>query len=138
MDRADKATIDRLIPLAYDVLRRSGIAHQTDPNQPGLAIKSGWRRQVSAFGSAITMGSLWAPIAFFAKTSSGSDLPRDELCKAIAMMLAEGRTDRQGKTLVQMIDTDREPVTRAEIINATVALKLAMNLYRLEDDARQP
>ena len=113
-------------------------------------IPKGYRGQISAFGAAVTMGSLIPAVAFFSKRSgdqsstSEEDVDRTKFLKddadsygtAVQKAKFENASD-----LMQYIynvsenETDLEKKKKAlktckeEIENAAIALKLAVGLY---------
>lgn len=60
----NKNVVARQIPLAYKELETSGIVVKKDEYK---LIPKGYRGQISAFGAAVTMGSLIPAVAFFSK-----------------------------------------------------------------------
>jgi len=119
-----KKAIDALIPKAYDVLDLVGIA-------VGGVIDSSWRGQVSAFGSAIRNGSLIAAVAFFSEDGSAS-VKRSLLIVAIERVLDLEDKVSLFEYIRKQTDIDAERKAKQMIINAAVALKLAMNLYEFK------
>lgn len=128
MDSTDKGRIDKLIPLAYTVINEKGIAQ-------GGAVKKTWVGQVSSFGAAITMGSLQSAVAFFSNPSKG-DVDRTLLLKAIGVLLEKGLGY---KPVVWEDISSAGPTIQRDVMNCAIALKLAMNFYRLDtsDDDQQ-
>jgi CRISPR-associated protein Cmr5 len=112
----NKRKIDQLIPDAYAMLAEVNIAEDGK-------IEKAWRGQISAFGAAISTGSLLAAIAFFSEQGSAK-VEREHLMTAIAKLI--GQDD-----LFKYVKSEDERKAKEEIINAAIALKLAMNLYVL-------
>jgi len=128
MDSTDKGRIDRLIPLAYTALADVGIAEKG-------AVKKTWNGQISTFGAAITMGSLQSAVAYFSNAAKG-DVNRTLLLKAIRFLLEKGL---EYKPIEWENISAASPTIQRDVLNCAVALKLAMNLYRLDtnDDTQQ-
>ncbi len=125
----NKATVNQEMQQAYEALTEVEIA-----NKKG-EIEKNFRGQISSFGAAITMGSLLPAIAFFSK-DAGSEVARSKLPKAILAVLkkrgAEGsNADNLFVYAENMIKKGKEAECKEEILNASVAIKLAMNLYCL-------
>jgi CRISPR-associated protein Cmr5 len=122
----DKSRINKLLPAAYDVLKEVGIA-----NEAGEINKT-WRGQISSFGAAVTMGSLLSAISFFS-SKGGSDVDRKLLMDAILKLLPQGNV-AETKSLFKYVrsNSDREQAVKHEVLEAAVALKIAMNLYELK------
>ena len=150
----NKNVVARQIPLAYKELETSGIVVKKDEYK---LIPKGYRGQISAFGAAVTMGSLIPAVAFFSKKSgdqsstSEEDVDRTKLMKAVFLLLKDDADSygtavqkakfKNASDLMQYIynvsenETDLEKKKKAlktckeEIENAAIALKLAVGLY---------
>ena len=116
----NKARIDELIPAAYNAL--SGIT-----DNKGQIDKT-YRGGVSSFGAAAAMGSLLSAAAFFSAESSGATYDRKKLGQIIVQTATRGKEKNQ--TLYQYVQNKGDRC-RDEIMDAAVAVKLAMNLYHL-------
>lgn len=123
----NKNTINQEIQVADEALRVTGIANE------GKIVKT-YRGQISSFGAAITMGSLLSAIAFFSN-DGGSEVERSKLMKAILYILKKNeKAEEKDQSLfdyVKKYEGENLDVCKEEIVNAAIALKLAMNLYEL-------
>lgn len=120
----NKSVVNREITLAYDALKNVGVAKDGK-------ISRAFRGQISSFGAAITMGSLLPAIAFFSE-QGGASVERQKLMDAILDILkADGLAAEGCKTLFDHAKQQNGDC-QENIINASIALKLAMNLYILE------
>lgn len=148
-----KQQIEEYIPLAYDALRECGIVKEDDTVDRAL------RGQIASFGAAVTMGSLLSAIAFFNKASSksdGSKTDRQLLMKTIHAILlmsdnaAKPEAEREdkfevakkasGKDLcikIKDLPRSQRDGYRERVMDAAVAIKLAMNLYDLGLDKKK-
>jgi CRISPR/Cas system type I-B associated protein Csh2 (Cas7 group RAMP superfamily) len=132
--------VDVLIPKAYETLQKVGIAE-------GDSIKKGFRGQIATFGSVVKNGSLLAAVAFFSAQGS-SDVQRERLMMAIWLLLDSENTialpdekdedykvkyTNESRKLFDHISSSgkTDGKLKENVINAAVALKLAMNLYCL-------
>lgn len=125
----DKKKVEEYLEKAYSVLNETYVLD-------GLAsfrfsengtIKKAYRSQISSFGAAVQMGSLKTAVAFFSKQGN-SAVRRDALMIAIYRIIEpEGQ-----KNLFDFVNTNNDFETKEKILSASVALKLAMNLYHLE------
>lgn len=130
----NKTMVDTYIPLAYDVISNEqiGIAKHGKVNKA-------YRGQISTLGAAITMGSLRSAICFFSsKANNDTDVDRSKLLKAIKGVLDQdpkkGMKYKKKKSLNEcMNDTETFPNLREDIVNAAIAIKLAMNLFEWEE-----
>lgn len=126
----DKKRTDKLLPFAVTAL-------ETNKNivKNGKIDKS-LRGQISSFGAAISFGSLLAATAFFNEQGQAKS-PRHELMVAINWMLSESKEwPNTGRTLfdtVRIAGAANEKALKEKILCCAVALKLAMNLFELED-----
>ena len=119
----NKNTVNEWITPAYKALEKYGIAVNGK-------IKKTFRGQISTFGAAISTGSLRAAVAFFSDAGSAT-VRRDKLMEAILDILKEQKiADSSYVNLYQYVDQN-ELEAKDPILNATIALKLAMNLYCL-------
>lgn len=119
----NKKNIDQLIPKAYKQLSDVKIAEDGKINKA-------YRAQVSSFGAAISTGSLLAAVSFFSSQGSSS-VPREKIIEGIKNLLEVEET-----TLLDYISANikQELVIKERVLEAAIALKLAMNLYTFEEN----
>lgn len=128
----NKIAIDRNLPYAYKAIIDAEIS------KDGKVNKS-YRGQISTLGAAITMGSIKSAICFFSeKANNNSDVDRSKLLKAISYVLKNSEDTREQykkvddfKVYILNSDLDIEAL-KEDIINAAIAIKLAMNLFEWE------
>lgn len=120
----NKNKVDELIPKAYDALKDAGIVEKG-------SINKAFRGQIATFGAAVTNGSLLSAIAFFSNDGS-SEVTRSNLLKAIQILIPES-TEKGLFDYVKSKGKAGERSAREDILNAAIAIKLAMNLYELEE-----
>lgn len=128
----NKRVVNEMIPYAYEALCKSGIAEK------GCVDKK-FRSQIASFGAAITMGSLLPAIAVFSDKGS-AEVDRQKLMDAVLIVLKEKDIcSRELNKLFEYVNSSggdgkvqiEESKKKENIINASIALKLAMNLYTL-------
>lgn len=132
-------TMDERIALGVLVLDKVGIA---DKNK---TIQSSFRGQISSFGAAVTTGSLTAAVAFFSKQKQAKT-DRGLLMVAIFIMMNKSNIDidkiteknvnsmyESASLLDYVMKAPNKDKVKKEIIDNAVALKLAMNAYKLDD-----
>ena len=124
----NKRKVDDLIPKAVEILTDTGIA-----NKEGK-IKKTYRGQISTFGAAIINGSLISAVAFFSDNGNSST-ERSKLIEAIGKLIPESREDLF--EYVKKSVKSKKKEVKEEILNAAIALKLAMNLYNLEKETEE-
>ena len=122
----NKRKVDDLIPKAYEVLKSSGIVERDENGNATNKINKAWRGQISSFGASIAQGSLIAAVSFFSKKGQ-ADVDRSKLMEAIKQLL-----ELESSLYEYVKDECGRKAKKENIINAAVALKLAMNLYNLE------
>lgn len=127
----NKNLINEQIGIAYEAIKATGIS------KDGISVEKTFRGQISTFGAAIMMGSLEAAIAFFSD-NGGASVERKRLIDAI-VMLVEKRDQRlqkiEGKsTGMRLIQYSGKYGSEAKenILNAAIAIKLAMNVFELK------
>ena len=99
-----------------------------------------FRGQISSFGAAISMGNLKSAVAFFSK-QAGAAVAREKLICAIWYILQRAEGKKEDDIDVSKIDTDKifdyvcvndGVLLKNAFLDASVAIKLAMNLFDLE------
>lgn len=104
----------------------------------GKIVKT-FRGQISSFGAAISMGNLKSAVAFFSE-QAGASVPRENLLRAICYVLLRdgGREanairarDIQTNEIFDYICTHESVQLKNKFLDASIALKLAMNLFEL-------
>lgn len=131
-----KQRIDEYLPFAYEALSECGVAANNEINKT-------FRGQISTFGAAITMGSLLASVAFFSE-QGGSTTERQKLMAAIHYVIfksenkdVSGCNSNSLFLLVKNTQADQIDSLKEKILDAAIALKLAMNLYTLKNDDKK-
>ena len=128
----NKTAIDRNLSYAYQGIIDAKIS------KDGKVNKS-YRGQISTLGAAITLGSVKSAICFFSeKANNNSDVDRSKLLDAIYYVLRNSEDTKEKykdvknlKSYVLNADSDKE-VLKEDIVNAAIAIKLAMNLFEWE------
>jgi len=93
------------------------------------AIEKTYRSQISSFGAAVTMGSFKAAVAFFS-AQGGASVHREKLLSAMYyVVFKELKTEKQ--VLDYVCENDTRDL-RNQFIDASIALKLAMNFFDLD------
>ena len=120
----NKKAVDRLIPMAQEVLKEVKIVENSK-------ILNTYRGQVSTFGAAIINGSLISAVAFFSNDGNAS-VERKKIIEAIRLLIPEAKKYNNLFEYVKKKGKNNEKAVKEEILNAAIALKLAMNLFELE------
>ena len=120
----NKKIINDEIAIAYEAIIKNKII-----NEQGQVQKT-FRGQITSFGASIIMGSLLPAIAFF-YDSEKSTVDRKKVLDAIYYILqARQKIGQDEKNLFEYAKKHQED-SREEILNASIALKLAINLFEL-------
>ena len=126
----DKSRVDELLPRAYKAVGTYKIYENGKVNKT-------YRGQISAFGAAVSMGSLLSAVAFFS-AEGGGDVDRPRLMMAIYELVTEKPLDpddvNSKKALFKWVE--EKPDIKEQIINAAIAIKLAINLYPIEKETQ--
>jgi len=128
----NKKRVDALILPAITVLKNLKIA---DANGK---IDSTFRSQISAFGASVIMGSFKSAIAFYAKQGN-SDVDRALLIRAMYCLVSGcENTNVSGEYIFhQICCADNLAQIQEDYINASIALKLAMNFFDLDKGTKE-
>lgn len=118
----DKKKVNALIPIAYEVLKAEFSKGE---------IPSEFRGYFSAVGAAITTGSLLSAIAFVSRKSESTAEARH---KVPGLILNVFKSDNEIKeeTLFDYVRKSDDQKMQEQVLNATLALKLALNLFELK------
>lgn len=135
-----------MIPAARDAVIKAGISSHGK-------VKKAFRGQISSFGAAITMGSLLPAVAFFSDQGS-AEVDRSKLMEAIMRVLQNedgplgtAAKKYESNQLLEFCtkvcnpapagngETDKFSASqlREAVIDAAIAIKLALNYFKLVD-----
>ena len=123
----NKKRVDKYLPLAIDAIEKCSIS-----NEKGDVTKT-FRGNISSFGAAVTMGSFKAAVAFFSQKNK-STIDRQNLIAAMWYVVKNGEKKDVAdicKEILRMNGTELDAIT-AEFLDASIAIKLAMNVYNLK------
>lgn len=123
---------DEMIIKAIPILKTVGIVKKDEKKNDQKYILKSFRSQISSFGAAVEMGSLLSAVAFFSN-KGGSDTDRPKLMQAIYMLITNTEENCNEKALLVYVKDNNTAETKRNVIDAAVALKLAMNAYELRD-----
>jgi len=124
----NKKRVDSWILTARDALTKTGIAENG-------SMKKAFRGQISSFGAAVVMGSLKSAVAFFS-VKGEAEVDRQKLLLAMYYVINEGKVENFEKTepraVLEYVCSHDTKVTKELFVDASIALKLAMNFYHLD------
>lgn len=131
----DKKKIDEMIPRAYELLGKENTKGSTPIASEGKITKT-YRSQISTFGAAIVNGTLLSAISFFSD-KAGASVNRPELMGAVYNLVNKSNgaheKDKLFKYARDEVRSGHKAKVTDDILNAAIALKLAMSLYELTD-----
>lgn len=133
----NKAKVNEYLPIAIVALKKCGIADEKD------RIISTYRSNISSFGAAVTMGSFKAAVAFFSADAKddNSKVSRSKLIQAMDFVVhGKGEDDKPRDVKIicaEVIETNDDKALCEKYINASIGLKLAMNVYYLYDPNKE-
>lgn len=128
----DKKAVNKYLDKAYEAIELSEMLESGK-------VKKAYRSQISSFGASISMGSVRAAIAFFSK-QGGSEVNRPKILYAIYLTLNDVKVDKKVDLEKRMNEASNNlfqglgkgKYQKDDIVNAAIAVKLAMNLYVLD------
>lgn len=91
-------------------------------------IDKNFRGQISSFGAAVVMGSLKSAVAFFSE-KGGAEVERSRLISAMYYCISGEKS--APKDVLEIVCNGDEKELKEQFIDASIALKLAMNFYNL-------
>jgi len=123
-----KQRIEKYLPKAIEFISEVEIA-----NSDGV-VDSRFNGYFSAFGAAIIQSGMKPALAFYANDKTTKD--RSNILKAVYKLIvpeAEQDNPVEAKSLLKYyIDNETNPMLKHKILDATVALKLAVRTYELK------
>lgn len=129
----NKRKIDAYLPAAMDAIcNNERIIYCEKKNEEVKKIKKACRSHISAFGGAVTMGSFKASVALFCKKSQTEDL-RPELMRVLWYLTKNEwvEAEKVCKNVLAIKDSAELFALKEEFLNASVAVKLALNAFTL-------
>lgn len=137
-----KKQVDQYIPAAYEALREVKIVEAGKVNKR-------FRSQIASFGAMVAMGSVLSAIALYSgkrekSGESGTERDkareyREKLIKAICYLVMDKQQDaNEFRIYVQKeIQGNGEYKVKEKILDAAVAIKLAINFYEIIEDGSE-
>ncbi|MEG2717672.1 MAG: type III-B CRISPR module-associated protein Cmr5, partial [Eubacterium sp.] len=133
----NKRIINEMIPKAYTVLETVKIAKNGKINE-------NYRGQISSFGASVIMGSLLPAVAYFSEKGNtdvnvDDGVDRRKIINAITLLLYGDEKNARSSNLFSILREQigetgntvntllNESYIKEKVINAAIALKLAMN-----------
>lgn len=124
----NKKYVNDKLPCAIDAIKKCGIADKEDK------VDKTYRGQISSFGAAVAMGSFKAAVAFFSDKGSAS-VDRFKLIQAMDYVVGGGEKVNDAKVICKNILSMSDPLEteklKTQYLDASIAIKLAMNTYNL-------
>lgn len=95
-------------------------------------IEKTFRGQISSFGAAVVMGSFKSAVAFFSE-QGGASVEREKLVQAMYLVITGER--KKTKEILEIVCAKNDSELKElqeQFIDASIALKLAMNFFHLK------
>lgn len=135
----NKLRVDKMIPIAYNVLAEKDISEKAKIVDMDNKIEDAFRGQISSFAASVVTGGLLSAVAFYSEQGQAK-VPRQELLKAIYIVIQDYENSEEIKrrqikedSLFEYISKHPDESSAKEIVlDATIAVKLAMNLFELK------
>ena len=132
----NKRKVEQLLPKAVKVLDDDKFKIK-DSDDQGNFIEKGFRSQISSFGAAVTMGSFRAAVAFFANDGESGVKRSKLICIIYYIITGEDQVTAQDiAKKIASLSSDEEAKMKENFINASIALKLALNAFRLDEKSK--
>ena len=135
----NKKEVNKYLKFAYAALKDSNIVKDGK-------ITGNYPAQISSFGAAVNSGSVLTAIAFFSN-KKGSDhsnkkvpeIDRPELMKVIYKTIILKKEIRNRDLNIQNFfeDVSGGNIKKNQVLEAAVAVKLAMNLFEQKDKEKR-
>ncbi len=125
----DRHIVGEFVPIAYDILKDS-------PVYKDGQISSSFKRIITSFGTAVQMGKLTPAVAFFSQRGQDDNFGQELLKIILQMLKTHGDASESEPNLFHYIceeDKKRKKGAKLEVLNASVAVKFAMNLFESEE-----
>lgn len=130
----NKRTVNNWLERAVNAIEATGISEN------GVVDRT-YRSHISSFGAAVTMGSLKAAVAFFSQQEKAL-VERPRLLSAMYYIIMDMKSKEEidavkSIDIFKYVADNDTPQTKEQFINASIALKLAMNLYDLQKNDKR-
>lgn len=123
-----KQRIEKYLPNAIALISEVGIANKEN------VVDSRFNGYFSAFGASVVLSGMKPALAFYANDKTTKD--RSNILKAIYKLIvpkSKQTNNVEAKTLLEYyIKNESDPLLKHQILDATIALKLAVRTYKLE------
>ncbi|MCD4675189.1 MAG: hypothetical protein K8S18_04230 [Desulfobacula sp.] len=122
-----KKRIENYLPRALEIVKELGIAENDE-------VPSEFNGYISSFGAAIIQSGLKQAATFFSNENSRTDQDRAKIVKAVYLLICDNpdpkaKSDALSKLLEEK---GRTHLMTEKVIDASVALKLAIRTYKLK------
>jgi CRISPR-associated protein Cmr5 len=123
-----KKRIEAYLPDAIAIISEVGIADNNDE------VDSKFNGYFSSFGAAIVLSGLKPALAFYSNTKTAKE--RSKILKAVYKLMVDrslGQEVEAVKLLHYYIANENDKMLKYKILDAAVALKLAVRTYKFKD-----
>lgn len=130
----DKRKVEKYLPKSIEALGCDSCKIVRKEKKEGIesvSINKTFRGYISSFGAAVTMGNFKAAVAFFCNQSA-AEQPRQELIRLLWFLTNDEWLDAKVicQKIILMENKQELLQLKDEFLNASIAVKLAMNAYK--------
>ena len=135
----NKREIEKQIPIAIDLINEfiKGEKFSKKEDKKFGQIPKEYKGYISNFGASIIQSGLLSAVAFFEADDSKSKSDRKVLTKLILKVIYRNKKLewKEDKTLLNYILENNNKETKEEVINAAIAVKLAIRVFKFTENS---
>lgn len=124
----NKKRVDGWILTAKEAIEVAKIAENGEVNKS-------FRGQISSFGASLVMGSFKSAVAFFTE-QGGASVERQKLLVAMYFIISDGEVKEPKYVFDYACKNDTKEL-KEQFIDASIAIKLALNFFDLREGKAQ-
>ncbi len=118
----DKNRVEELIPKAMESVEKFIIKNNS--------VASEFKGYISTFGAGIVQNGLLSTLAFYENKSANTNEDRSSLLKAIFYLIDKKSMEEFEESLLKyVLEKDDRDYIKEEIVNAAIAIKLALRTF---------
>ncbi|PRR77940.1 CRISPR-associated protein Cmr5 [Clostridium liquoris] len=137
----NKREIEKQIPIAINLINQyikdEKFYKKTDDKNFGQ-IPQEYKGYISNFGASLIQSGLVSTVAFFEADDSKSNCDRRILTKLILDVIYKNKNLKieEDKNLLSyiLVDNSEKDIRKEEVINAAIAVKLAIKVFKLTEN----
>lgn len=134
----NKRNIENQIPIAIDLINEfiEGEKFFRKEDEKFGQVPKEYKGYISNFGASIIQSGLISTVAFYEENNSNSNADRKVLTELILKIIYENKKlEWEDKTFLKYILENNNKQTKEEVINAAIATKLAMRVFKFTENS---